>query len=107
MPPGDEDLIIAQFTAHNGKIILLLKPNVALIVLLTTSQKLAYQLVHYTVESHKQFALAHSSYLKYKKTQHSLQLTSPPAVSTSMHQQITKITYTALAAQHVLAKQAE
>jgi hypothetical protein len=85
----------------------------ALIVLLTTSQKLAYQSVHYTVESHKQFALAHSSYLKNKKTQHSLQRMSPPAVSTSMashllstsmHQQITKIIYTAPVAQHVRAK---
>jgi hypothetical protein len=94
----------------------LLKPNAAQIVLPTTSQKLAYLSVLYTVESHKQCVLAHSNYLKSKITQHSLQLTSPPAVSTSMashlsctltHQQITKIIYTALVAQHVLAKLVE
>jgi hypothetical protein len=94
----------------------LLKPNAAPIVLPITSQKLAYQSVLYTVESHKQCELAHLNYLKNKRTQPSLQLTSPPAVSTSMashslstltHQQITKIIYTALAAQHVLAKLVE
>jgi hypothetical protein len=60
----------------------LLKPNAAPIVLPITSQKLAFQSARYTVESHKQFALAHSNYSKNKKTQHSLQLTSPPAVFT-------------------------
>jgi hypothetical protein len=77
-------------------------------------QKLAYQSALCTVESHKQFALAHSNYLKNKKTQPWWQLTSPLAVSTSMaslslstlmHQLITKIIYTALVAQHVPAKQ--
>jgi hypothetical protein len=98
------------------KLFSLLKPSVAPIVLLTTSQKLAFQSVPCTVESHKQFALAHSSYLKNKKTQPSSQQMSQPAVSTSMashllstsmHQQITKIIYTAPVAQHVLAKLVE
>jgi hypothetical protein len=62
----------------------LLKPNAVQIASLTTSQKLAFQSALYTVESHKQFVLAHSNYLKSKTTQHSLQQTSPPAVSTSM-----------------------
>jgi hypothetical protein len=62
----------------------LLKPNAAQIVLLTTSQKLAFQSVPFTVENHKQSALAHSNYLKNKKTQPSSQPTSLPAVSTSM-----------------------
>jgi hypothetical protein len=47
----------------------LLKPNAAQIVLPTTSQKLAYLSVPYTVESHKQCAPAHSNCLKKKKTQ--------------------------------------
>jgi hypothetical protein len=91
----------------------LLKLNAAPIVLPTTSQKLAYLSVPCTAESHKQFALARSNYLKNKKTQPSSQPTSPPAastsmafhsLSTSMHQQITKIIYTAQVARHVLAK---
>jgi hypothetical protein len=94
----------------------LLKPNAAPIVLPTTSQKPAFPSAPYTVESHKLCALAHSNYLKSKKTQPSSQPTSPPAVSTlmashllstSMHQQITKIIYTAQAAQHVQAKLVE
>jgi hypothetical protein len=94
----------------------LLKPNAAQIALPTTSQKLAYLSVPCTVVSHKQCALAHSNYLKNKKTQPSSQLTSQPAVSTSMaslslstlmHQQITKIIYTAQAAQRVPAKLVE
>jgi hypothetical protein len=60
----------------------LLKPNEALIVLLTISQKLAYQSVLCMVESHKLCALAHLNYLKNKKTQPWWQLTSLPAVST-------------------------
>jgi uncharacterized protein YjfI (DUF2170 family) len=60
----------------------LLKLNAVQIVLLTTSQKLVYQSVLCTVESHKQFALAHSSSLKNKKTQPLSQPTSQPAVST-------------------------
>jgi hypothetical protein len=60
----------------------LLKPNAAPIVLPKTSQKLAYPSVPCTVESHKQCALAHSNYLKNKKTQPSSQPTSLPAVST-------------------------
>jgi hypothetical protein len=91
----------------------LLKLNAAPIVLPTTSQKLAYLSVPCTVESHKQCALAHSNYLRNKKMLPSSQPTSPPAVSTSMashslstsmHQQITKIIYTALAAQHAPVK---
>ena len=62
----------------------LLKLNAAQIVLPTTSQKLAYLSVPCTVESHKQSVLAHSNYLKNKRMQPSSQLTSPPAVSTSM-----------------------
>ena len=84
MHPGDKDLITAQIAARNGKTILLLKPNAVQIVLRTTSQKLEFQSVPCMVENHKQFVLAHSNYLKSKKIQHSLQLTSPPAVFMSM-----------------------
>ena len=84
MHPGDKDLITAQIQLATEKLFSLLKPNAAQIVLPTTSQKLAYLSVPYTVESHKLFAPEPSNYLKNKKTQHSLQLTSPPAVSTSM-----------------------
>jgi hypothetical protein len=82
----------------------------------TTSQKLAYQSAPCTVESHKQYAPAHSSYLKNKKTPPSSQPTSAPAVSTPMEshllsmwmrQLITKIIYIALVAQHVPAKLVE
>jgi hypothetical protein len=66
------------------KLFSLLKPNAEPIVVQTTLQKLAFPSVLCTVENHKQFALAHSSYLKNKKTQPSSQPTSPPAVYTSM-----------------------
>jgi hypothetical protein len=84
MHPGDKDLITVQIAARNGKTILFVKTQRGQIVLLTTLQKLAYQSVPYTVESHKQCALVRSNYLKNKKTQPSSQLMSPPAVSTSM-----------------------
>jgi len=45
----------------------LLKPNTAHVVLPTTSLKLVFQSVLCTVESHKQFALAHSNYLRTRK----------------------------------------
>ena len=116
MHPGDKDLITAQIAARNGKTILLLKPNAVQIVLRTTSQKLAFQSVPCMGESYEQFVPEHLNYLKNKKMLPSLQQTSPPAVSTSMashslftsmHQQITKIIYTAPVAQHVLVKLVE
>ena len=84
MHPGDKDLITAQIAARMKRQFSLLKPNAAQIVLRTTSQKLAFQSAPCMVESHKQYALAHSNYLKNKKTQHLLQQMSLPAVSTSM-----------------------
>jgi hypothetical protein len=84
MHPGDKDLITEQLQHAMEKQFSLLKPNAEPIALPTTSQKLVYLSVLCTVESHKQYALAHSNYLKNKKTQPSSQPTSPPAVSTLM-----------------------
>ena len=84
MHPGDKDLITAQIAARMERQFSFLKPNAARIAFQTTSQKLAFQSVPCTVENHKWSVLAHLNYLKNKKTQHSLQSTSPPAVSTSM-----------------------
>jgi hypothetical protein len=82
--PGDKDLITEQLQHAMEKQFFLLKPNAAPIASPTTLQKLAFQSAPYTVASRKQCALAHSNYLKSKKTQPSSQPTSPPAVSTSM-----------------------
>ena len=72
MDPGDKDLITAQIQLATEKLFSLLKPNAVQIASLTTLQKLVFLSVPCTVESHKQFVLAHSNYLKSKKMQQSL-----------------------------------
>jgi glutamate racemase len=92
----------------------LLKPNVAQIALLTTSQKLAFQSVPCTVESHKLSVLAHWRSSRSQTMQHSsqqmLQLAEFTLMEfhswyTSILHRITRIISTAQVVQLVLANQ--
>ncbi len=98
MHPGDKDLITAQIAARNGKTILFVKTQRGADRLADNLAKAGVPVGALHGGKSQSGALVHSNYLKNKKIQHSSQLTSQPAVSTSMHQQITKIIYTALAA---------
>jgi hypothetical protein len=84
MHPGDKDLITAQIAARNGKTILFVKIQRGADRLADNLAKAGVPVGALLVESHSLCALAHSNYLKSKKTQPSSQLTSQPAVSTWM-----------------------
>jgi superfamily II DNA/RNA helicase len=84
MHPGDKDLITAQIAARNGKTILFVKTQRGV-------DRIADNLAKAGVPAgvlqggNSQVLHTHTlNYLKSKITQHSLQLTSPPAASTSM-----------------------
>jgi superfamily II DNA/RNA helicase len=84
MHPGDKDLITAQIAACNGKTILFVKTQRGADRLADNLAKAGVPVGALHGGKSQAVRIAHSNYLKSKKTQLSLQQTSLPAVSTSM-----------------------
>ena len=80
MHSGDKGLITGQIAAHNEKTILFFKSQRSADCLADNLAKDAFLLAPCTVESHKQFVLEHSNYLKNKKMQPRSQPTLPALI---------------------------